>query len=175
VSLESTGRKRLRWFIRCDDTGPVVVGTLAARYVGIDVAAPALALAARTLDGCPAKLDLRVGDLLEAVTATGESYDVILACFAVHHLQSQVKRASAPGRSTRSWPIDEQLAGRTVAHANGFDFPEEASTSRDGRASLGTAMSSSSIEVATARRPAGDCSPDRSVARVDTPSIAGGK
>ncbi len=73
-------------------TGPALQGTAAARYVGVDAAAQALDFAARTLDGSGLDVDLRVQDMLEMIETTDESFDVILASFALHHFPAEQKR-----------------------------------------------------------------------------------
>lgn len=72
--------------------GPALVGTTVRRYVGVDIAAPALALARVQLVDLPIEIDLRVSDLTESPHEAGERFDVVLSCFAVHHLHSDAKQ-----------------------------------------------------------------------------------
>ena len=73
-------------------TGPAMVGTAAARYVGVDSAAPALEFAARTLDASGLDVDLRVEDMLDMVRTSDEQFDVIIASFALHHFHTSQKQ-----------------------------------------------------------------------------------
>lgn len=73
-------------------TGPAMSATLARRYVGVDSAAPALDCAARILAGVDVHADLRVMDMKEMVTTSDETFDVVVACFALHHFQADEKR-----------------------------------------------------------------------------------
>jgi SAM-dependent methyltransferase len=74
-------------------TAPALAGTRVTRYVGVDVAAPALDLARANLQALPIDVDLRTSDLSEAMTGSDETYDVALACFVVHHLAPDDKRS----------------------------------------------------------------------------------
>lgn len=57
------------------------------RYVGVDLSATALAEAGQWLRPHGFEVELRQGDLLEAVRQTpAASFDVVFACFAIHHL-----------------------------------------------------------------------------------------
>lgn len=56
------------------------------RYVGIDESAVALGLAARRLEQLSVPCRLVEGDLLEAMGDIGESFDIVLASFSLHHL-----------------------------------------------------------------------------------------
>lgn len=67
-------------------------GTKVEAYVGIDCAAPALELARSTLADFVPTVDLHVGDLMEALEAPGELFDVILVSFALHHFQDDEKQ-----------------------------------------------------------------------------------
>lgn len=73
-------------------TAAAMAGTRAARYVGVDSAAPALEFAAQTLQGSGLDVDLRVQDMLEMIASTDERFDVILAAFALHHFDSADKQ-----------------------------------------------------------------------------------
>ena len=61
------------------------------RYVGYDLSDVALAHARRNLasSGCP--VELRQGDLLEGLRASGEKFDVIFTSFALHHFAAAEK------------------------------------------------------------------------------------
>lgn len=74
-------------------TGPAMAETLVDHYIGVDIAAPALSFAARTLENSPARIDLRVADIEQALDDSEAGFDVILACFVIHHLQPDAKRA----------------------------------------------------------------------------------
>ena len=69
-----------------------LAGRQVAAYLGYDLSEAALAHARVNLKriGCP--VELRTGDLLEAVEGTGGRYDVILSSFAIHHLSAEKKR-----------------------------------------------------------------------------------
>lgn len=58
-----------------------------ARYVGVDLAQPALDLAVESLANLEIDLDLRVGDMVTEIDSAGETFDVILISFALHHLE----------------------------------------------------------------------------------------
>lgn len=73
--------------------GPALQGTSVARYVGVDLAAPALELAEKELAATGAEFAVRVDDLLNAVQTSAEKFDVILVSFALHHLATDDKRA----------------------------------------------------------------------------------
>lgn len=90
-------------------TGPAMVGTAAARYVGVDSAAPALDFAARTLHGTQVLVDLRVQDMLEMVSSADEQFDVILASFALHHFPTEQKREFLRSARDRLAPGGEML------------------------------------------------------------------
>ncbi|MGB5835003.1 MAG: class I SAM-dependent methyltransferase [Thiohalocapsa sp.] len=89
--------------------GPAMRGTPVSRYVGVDCAAPALDFARATLTGSGAQLDLRVGQLVDAVETLDTSYDVILASFVLHHLDSAAKRRFLAAAKRRLAPDGELL------------------------------------------------------------------
>lgn len=139
-------------------TATALPGTHIAHYVGVDLAEPALALAATNLTGID--VDLRVGDALETLESTSETFDVILAAFVLHHLDTNAKiRALEFARSrlrpggelilidvarldgesrgdyldrfegiVQTWKVTDDVRTAVVAHARGYDFPEEIST-----------------------------------------------
>lgn len=86
-----------------------MVGTAAARYVGVDSAAPALEFAARTLDGSGLDIDLRVQDMLDMVRTSDEQFDVIIASFALHHFHAAQKQAFLDVARERLAPGGEVL------------------------------------------------------------------
>jgi len=90
-------------------TGPAMIGTAAARYVGVDSAAPALEFAARTLDGSGLDIDLRVQDMLDMVRTSDEQFDVIIASFALHHFHAAQKQAFLDVARERLAPGGEVL------------------------------------------------------------------
>ena len=71
---------------------PALQGTAAARYIGVDRATRALEYAAVVLADLDAEVELREADLLDAVTTSEETFDVIVAAFALHHFGSDDKR-----------------------------------------------------------------------------------
>jgi len=87
----------------CGDLAPVL-GMLenvpVQRYVGIDESEVALALAARRLEQLSVPRRLVKGDLLEAMAEIGESFDIVLASFSLHHLADPAykQRALQAGR-----------------------------------------------------------------------------
>lgn len=66
-------------------------GRSISRYFGYDLSDVAVAHARQNLAllGCP--VELRQGDLLEGLRASGEKFDVVLTSFALHHLASAEK------------------------------------------------------------------------------------
>jgi ubiquinone/menaquinone biosynthesis C-methylase UbiE len=77
-------------------------------YLGIDESDVALALAARRLEELRVPGRLVKGDLRTVLTEIGESFDVVLASFSLHHLAD---------------PMDKQLtleAGRKLLNTDGF-------------------------------------------------------
>lgn len=57
-----------------------------SRYVGYDLADTALAEAARNLAALDCPVELHKGDLLSALRARNEKFDVVFTSFALHHL-----------------------------------------------------------------------------------------
>jgi ubiquinone/menaquinone biosynthesis C-methylase UbiE len=62
------------------------------RYVGIDLAAAALSLAKTNVQAVCANAELRQNDLLRGLTGLRETFDVVLASYALHHLSLDEKR-----------------------------------------------------------------------------------
>ncbi len=87
----------------CGDLSPILPmleNVPVQRYVGIDESGVALALAARRLEQLSVPRRLVKGDLLEAMADIGESFDVVLASFSLHHLSDPAykQRALEAGR-----------------------------------------------------------------------------
>jgi len=61
------------------------------RYVGVDLSETALGLAAENLKVLPCPATLRREDLLAALDASEERFDVIHTSFALHHLATEQK------------------------------------------------------------------------------------
>jgi SAM-dependent methyltransferase len=73
----------------CGDLSPILpmLSNLSLReYVGIDESEAALTLASRHLEELSVPARLVKGDLLSSLAEIGESFDVILASFSLHHL-----------------------------------------------------------------------------------------
>jgi len=66
-------------------------GRAISRYVGYDLSDVALAHARQNLALLGCRVELRQGDLLEGLRASGEEFDVIFTSFALHHLASTEK------------------------------------------------------------------------------------
>lgn len=82
----------------CGDLSPILPmleNIPVQRYVGIDESEVALALAARRLEQLSVPRRLVKGDLLEAMTDIGESFDVVLASFSLHHLSDPAYKQRA--------------------------------------------------------------------------------
>jgi SAM-dependent methyltransferase len=62
------------------------------RYVGIDLAAAALALARQNFEKRQVTADLVQQDLLSGVRNLSETFDVVLASYSLHHLHTHEKR-----------------------------------------------------------------------------------
>jgi len=95
----------------CGDMTPILsllANVPVQRYVGIDESEVALALASRRLGELSVPGHLVRGDLLAAMADIGESFDIVLASFSLHHLAD---------------PMDKQRtleAGRKLLTADGF-------------------------------------------------------
>jgi SAM-dependent methyltransferase len=86
----------------CGDLTPILAmleKVPVLRYVGIDESDVALGLAARRLERLGVPGCLVKGDLLEAMEHIGESFDIVLASFSLHHLADPAykQRALAAG------------------------------------------------------------------------------
>ncbi len=84
--LLDLGCGNARYLVPCLKQSPPIL------YEGVDLSEAALAEARGYLAGLPDPVvTLTQGDLLEAVEATGKTWDVIFTGFAVHHLTSADK------------------------------------------------------------------------------------
>jgi len=102
--LLDLGCGNVRYLASCLRQSPPAV------YEGVDLSEAALAEAGGYLADLPdARVSLTHGDLLEAVEATGKTWDVIFTGFAVHHLTSADKASffQAVGRclAEKGWLI----------------------------------------------------------------------
>lgn len=70
---------------------PALNATAVARYTGVDNAGPALEFAAETLNGAAFEVELLERDLWQSLR-DGQTYDVVLMAFALHHFGSDEKR-----------------------------------------------------------------------------------
>ena len=112
---------------------PMLAKLPVKRYVGVDDSEVALGLAAGSLEAARIPGRLIKGDLLQSLSAIGESFDVILASFALHHLadpEDKLRTLEAAGRmltadglfalidvfSSASEPREHYLA-RWIEHA----------------------------------------------------------
>lgn len=150
-------------------TASALPGTRIRRYVGVDVAEPALGFASASLAGFDFEVDLQVGDALDTLNSTPEKYDIVLAAFVLHHLDSSSKRRAIdrarqvlhPGGElilidvvrldgesrddyldrfdgiVQTWQVSDDVRTGVVAHARGYDFPEEISTEESWLTELG--------------------------------------
>jgi SAM-dependent methyltransferase len=88
---------------------PCLKRTPPALYQGVDLSAAALAEAREYLSELPGEVVLTQDDLLAAVEATAESWEVLFTGFALHHLTPDQKSRffSAAGRclSEKGWLI----------------------------------------------------------------------
>lgn len=81
--------------IACGDAGEIrhaLSGTQARHYHGIDLAEPALELAAKNLEDAPFEVELDQGDYVEAVERRPEPADVAWCGLSIHHLKTDRKR-----------------------------------------------------------------------------------
>lgn len=79
-------------------------GLNVSRYVGYDLSEVALEHARRNLDHLKCPVELKVGNLLEALDDPRSRYDVILSSFAFHHLSPDEKRRFFRGAADRLNP-----------------------------------------------------------------------
>jgi hypothetical protein len=94
--------------IACGDASlmrRVLPGTTVSHYHGIDLAEPALELAARNLAGMPFAVDLDHRDFVEAMSDRQEPADVSWCSLSIHHLPTERKLElfQAIRRSTTSF------------------------------------------------------------------------
>lgn len=71
---------------------PLLANVPLKRYVGIDESDVALALAARRLKDRRMPGHLVKGDMLASMMEIGESFDIILASFSLHHLADPIDK-----------------------------------------------------------------------------------
>lgn len=69
-----------------------LTGTTVQHYHGVDLAPPALALAAKNLEGLDCDVELEHGDFIEAVRERPEPADVVWIGLSLHHLITSDKR-----------------------------------------------------------------------------------
>ncbi|WP_219320502.1 class I SAM-dependent methyltransferase [Methylovirgula sp. HY1] len=72
---------------------PLLGGVTVQRYKGVDLSEAALALAAENLKFLSCPVDLTCRDILAALEAETELYDVVYTSFALHHLSTEQKAA----------------------------------------------------------------------------------
>lgn len=80
--------------IACGDAGQMkeaLAGTRVRHYHGIDLAMPALELAAKNLEGVPFEVELDHSDFVEALTKRPEPADAAWCSLSIHHLQTDGK------------------------------------------------------------------------------------
>jgi SAM-dependent methyltransferase len=96
--------------LACGDASMTVAalqGTAVIHYHGIDLSAPALALARQTVAALPCPVELEQGDFVAAMRARPEPADVVWIGLSLHHLQTPDKQVlmrevrSAVGASGR--------------------------------------------------------------------------
>ena len=89
--------------IACGDAGQMrrsLAGTKVRHYHGIDLAEPALALAAKNLTGVPFEVELDHRDFVTALTRRPEPADAGWCGLSIHHLSPE-RRAAGPDRARR--------------------------------------------------------------------------
>jgi SAM-dependent methyltransferase len=69
-----------------------LTGTDVARYVGIDISQPSLAVARRNLRSLNCPVELRCQDFVEAVNAWSEAVHVVWIGQSLHHLRAPAKK-----------------------------------------------------------------------------------
>lgn len=70
---------------------PVLRDVTISAYTGVDLSAPALALAAENLSALPCPVRLELNELLSFMQQQAHQYDVIFSSFALHHLPYSLK------------------------------------------------------------------------------------
>jgi hypothetical protein len=81
--------------IACGDAGQMPAalgGTKIRHYQGIDLSAPALALARKNLEGAGFAVELDHGDFVKALTKRPEPADAAWCGLSIHHLDTDGKR-----------------------------------------------------------------------------------
>jgi ubiquinone/menaquinone biosynthesis C-methylase UbiE len=68
-----------------------LAGAAVARYVGVDLAMPALRLAEKRLNGAAFPVTLLHGDLFAAIERLPEPFDFVWCGLCIHHLQTPDK------------------------------------------------------------------------------------
>lgn len=82
--------------IACGDAGQMrtaLAGTKVRHYQGIDLSEPALALAAKNLEGAPFGVGLDHGDFVSILTARQDPSDISWCGLSLHHLKTDGKRS----------------------------------------------------------------------------------
>lgn len=70
---------------------PVLQDVAISAYTGVDLSAPALALAAENLSALSCSVGLELNELLSFMQQQAHQYDVIFSSFALHHLSYSLK------------------------------------------------------------------------------------
>jgi SAM-dependent methyltransferase len=81
--------------LACGDAGMTVAalqGTSVVHYHGIDLSAPALELARKTVEALPYPVELEQADFVAALRERPEPADVVWIGLSLHHLQTPDKR-----------------------------------------------------------------------------------
>lgn len=82
--------------LACGDASNVVRALASApvkRYRGVDLSAPALAMAARNLDALSCPIELDEADFTTALHGWPEAADIVWISLSLHHLETADKRA----------------------------------------------------------------------------------
>jgi SAM-dependent methyltransferase len=95
--LVEEARRPFRFLdLACGDAGMTVAalqGTSVTHYHGIDLSAPALAMARRTVEALPCPAELEQADFVAAMRGRPEPADVVWIGLSLHHLQTAAKGA----------------------------------------------------------------------------------
>lgn len=81
--------------LACGDASgivPALKDTAVARYQGVDLAAPALALAERNLEALPCDVELEHADFATAMRRRSRPADIVWISLSLHHLETADKR-----------------------------------------------------------------------------------